>query len=674
MGDPLPISWTSFRGRNGWEPPFAVPDDMGTDAVNVRFVDGGLCKRRPGTAVIATSGDAFDSVAYLAKWVPSTGLANAKLLLVSLNDATIKILSLTTAFAATNLTLTDNVTATYQKAARAVQLNGKLFVAYKSGVNRLHVFDPTVDATKIVRTGLKPTVAPTVANTGGGTYAATPRWYKQQMRTKVGAAVIRQSELSAAVAFTPSGAGTAARVTRGAFPGETETHWVVFGAADSIDGPYYNLSGDIAIGTTTYDDSVVPANYNLNDAAPLAGAYLCFPSVKFLCSDKRRLLGLGVWESAAGDSLTPVPGRVYYSPVIGASDIADDERIEDTIDAEGWIDLAPGGGGSEDRGLAGPINNEIIAFQSKGVYRLLLTGQVGAPVARYDVSTKIGALSDTSCILAEDESGAPCVYFLDPTDGPRRIAVGGQMQWLGRDVADLWRTLNKDFVGAWGEYDSTNKEIVWYVATGSATAPNLILYFSIPHGESQGYIVRKGWAQWTGNAASFLTGVMFPKSAGNEEVLIGGGDHKVLARFLDTRTHDFGFNSGAPNTPVDDPTDTTDRTAYYAAYGISKAYLQLGGTWRKKRLTEAYLLAAASSGAQITQTLRADFGLINTQTSAVSLTATGSETRTRQRFENADLGDWIAIQIQLGDAGDVTNTPAWQLDRYDALIEDTDAR
>jgi hypothetical protein len=112
----------------------------------------------------------------------------------------------------------------------------------------------------------------------------------------------------------------------------------------------------------------------------------------------------------------------------------------------------------------------------------------------------------------------------------------------------------------------------------------------------------------------------------------------------------------------------SDPLAYYPAYITSKAHLLGPGLARKKRTTESYLLAAVSTGAVITQTLTRDFGA-DAVTDTVTLTAVGTEARTRKRFEGTDVADWVALQITLGDDGTTASTPAWRLDRWDGLAE-----
>ena len=111
-----------------------------------------------------------------------------------------------------------------------------------------------------------------------------------------------------------------------------------------------------------------------------------------------------------------------------------------------------------------------------------------------------------------------------------------------------------------------------------------------------------------------------------------------------------------------------DPLAYYPASITSRAYLLAPGGARKKRATEAYLLAAVSAGAVITQTLTRDWGA-ETFTDVASLAPVAQESRTRQRFEATDVADWIALQVTLGDDGSIAGTPTWRLDRWDGLAE-----
>ena len=113
---------------------------------------------------------------------------------------------------------------------------------------------------------------------------------------------------------------------------------------------------------------------------------------------------------------------------------------------------------------------------------------------------------------------------------------------------------------------------------------------------------------------------------------------------------------------------TSDATAYFSAYIISRAHVMPPSGTRKKRATESYLMAKCSA-ATITQTLIRDWGADEHEATA-SIAAEGTETRCRRRFEATDVADWVAIQIKLGDVGgEPDTTPIWRLDRFDGLAE-----
>lgn len=139
--------------------------------------------------------------------------------------------------------------------------------------------------------------AATVANTGAGAYAATLRYYKVQWYTVAAGVVTAQSELGAVVSFTPSGTGTAARVTRPGITSTAITHWQVYGSANGT--TFVAISSQIAIATTTYDDSVAPGSYS--GASPLtAGAYTTELGQLRLTTDDNPFTQLSLLQSGGG--------------------------------------------------------------------------------------------------------------------------------------------------------------------------------------------------------------------------------------------------------------------------------------------------------------------------------------------------------------------------------------
>jgi hypothetical protein len=650
------VTWADLLGRDGYDNPLSLPKGLGAECLNVTLQKGTLGSKRPGSTAVSLTGDSFTGVNHLATYIPGQDPTAAELWIVSA-DATPKVLRVTSAAAAA-LSLKDAI-ATSPQITSFASLNGKLYVAYDSTVNRLHVYNPAESTTAVRRAGLPAPAAPSVANTGSGAYTATQRWYCVAWRAKVSGVIVREGPYSTATAFTPSGSGTAARVTEPTAASEGETHWVLYASADSADGPFYEIA-ETVVATTTYDDSAAPSTYNVNAAAPVVGAQYPFPSVKYLLSDGTRLFGLGVWESSAGTSVAPVSGRLYWTPPYQASSGHgdDDERFQDTATQADWLNLNINAGG-QDRGLAGPINNVIFAFQSKGIDMILSTGQATAPFKRVNLSREYGSVSNDSTVVAPDEAGNLWVYFLDPAHGPCRVGLGGQIQRLDKDVSDLWADVNlsASTVVAWGAYDPANRRIYWEVATGSSNTPDRALVFHIPLAAGSvgptfaiGQDVRGGWATWTGAVATGRHGVMFASaltaSRPLTEVLYFGNATQNLAKLDASATADY---------------DTTTFQGY-----VTSGAFTLGPEAHRNRLLDAYLSAAVSSGATIQETITKDWGA-ETLTDTVSLTAAGSETYVRPRLEGTDLADLIVFQVRLGDAAAVAK--AWTLVEWVAVVE-----
>ena len=631
----------------------AIPEDMGAEALNVSLRSGELGRKRPASTAVTLSGDSFSGTNHLARFVPGQDESAAELFIVS-NDGTTKILRVASAATAANLTLTDNV-ATKPQDVSTVTLNNKLFIAYDSTVNRLHVFAPNESTTTVRRVGLAPpAAAPSVADQGSGTYFPTSRYYRVRYRVKSGSTILRQSEPSAQVAFTPNGTSTSARVTKPASVSEGETHWVLEAAAEEA-GPFYEIA-ETVVGTTTYDDTALVATYDENEASATLGGYYPFPACKYILGDGVRLYGLGVWESAAGDSVAPIAGRLYFTPATRTTTINDDdERVQDTLEQSDWIDLNISGGGT-DRGLAGPINGRIYAFQSRGVFMIVPTGDATQPIRRVPISDQYGAVSHHSLVVAEDEAGAPALYFLDPQDGPRRIGLGADVQWLGKDVKDIWDTVNLSAttVVAWGLYDPTNKQVKWWVSTGASNEPDTMIVHHVTLGRTYATgEVRYGMAKWTGNLAAARHGVMFASTLAATRPLTNvpyaGNTTTALFRQDGAGTQDHG-------------------TSNFQGYVQSKAF-QWGPLARRTRLTEAYIAAKAQSATSIRHRVITDWSAENRDVT-VSLAASGTETRVRPRVEGLDVTGAITVQIELGDSA-AANTQ-WTLDRWYAVIETQD--
>lgn len=642
------VSWTHNRGRNGWDNPLDVAMDRSVESVNVHFYNGGLGTKRGGT--IAITEDVTARHYALFEYIPGQDQSHAELWMIATdtngNSRIFRCTSGTsTAATLTSQTRKDDVASEPHDASSAV-LNGKLYLAYDSTVNRLHVFDPNNASTNTVRrAGLAPFAsAGTVADADVGAYPATLRYYKLRVAEQQSSEVIRRSEANASVSFTPSGSGNAARITRPTTVNEGETHWEVWGSTDNT--TFYGPIASVVIGTTTYDDTSTPGDWATTyDAEPVAGFHTPWPSVKSLATDGKRLLGFGVWETSAGDSVTPKSGRVYFSPVLDSSSTHDDERLSNTTTIQGFIDVARNTG-AVDRGLTPrPVNNVFYAFQSVGIYGLIPTESATAPYRRVVMSSERGAVNWQSIVMGQDRFGNPCAYFLDPILGPHIIGGSEGLKWCGKDVKDVWDTVNKDAgdVTAFGLWYQDRNQIKFWVATGSSDDPDTILALDVTEmrPDEQGDL-RGGWSVYTGTYADARCGVMFSNTLASSRSRVRvpyvalNPNQTTLLRYDETATDDNG----------------TEFQGYVTSPVLAQESFDL-------ELQKSYLAATAADGVSIQQSLVRNFGDETNRTSVVTLAAENSETVVFRKFEDAAMQDAWAFQVTLGDPD--ANTSQWTL-------------
>jgi hypothetical protein len=646
MGTPIAAEITALRGRNGWDSPLDVPEDIATEMRNMHRYAGALGCKRAGSTSQAIVG--LTEVNALYRFQDAADPDHVHLVAVD-NSATNKILWLSNSTALwTSLTLADAVQANDTEFSWA-SVNGKLYIAYNSAVNRLHVWDFAVDLTTVRRTGLGTPAAPTAANTGAGAYAAVLRYYAVAFTEQVAGVTTRRSNVSASVSFTPSGAGTAARVTKPATLSESETHWELYGSTDNV---LFYLLSTAAVGTTTQDDSALTTTYANNTAAASAGTYTDWPSVKYLATDGNRLLGYGVWENTVGGSaVTAKNGRVYFSPVIDTTGTNDEERVSNTTSIKGYIDITRNST-SVDRGISpAPLNNAFYVFQDKGIAMLVPTEAPEQPYRRIVLSSQLGAVSNESLVMGEDEVGRPCLYFLDPEFGPYRVGSDG-FQRVGKDVQDVWDTVNlaASVKVAWGLYYKSLNLVIWAIATGSSNEPDTMLVFDVTEGrltDQDG--IRNGWFVWDGDFAAARCGAMFSATVADPV------PRKLVPYVGKTKLLRY------------DTTASLDDTTAFRAYVTSRA--MTGTLWpSNKSVARTYLLATARPGVTIQQGWVRNFGDEVNRTEAVTLTPAGSETRLLRKFASPELQEAFAFQVQLGDAAAVAS--GWTFERWWAQVDE----
>jgi hypothetical protein len=529
MADDIII--TNLRGgRNGIDSPLEVPENQCVDARNVDWSDGPLGRKRPGSVEVATTGgtDFLDYLASMYRHVPEGNGELAELWAVD-SAGTVKRLAGGSTWA--DVTLDEPILDNFQK-VNFCSLNGKLFIAYNSGTDRLHVYDPDLDLVRVV--GLAaPTNAPTVANTGAGTYAATLRYYRVRAIQWDGVTVIRRSEPSAVVSFTPSGAGTAARITQPTqMPDEHETHWEVEVSLDNaiwfVLAGVEGLDDPIAIATTTYDDDTPTDDYLDLETSEEVGLYDLPPAAKYLTTDGNRLIMAGSWEAPSLASLGGEQSRIWFTAVLGALDHGDDERVINTDAIKGWVDLNEKDGG-DITGLSLPIHGIIYAFKYEHVWKGAPTGDPEAPYIFRNITRAVGCIEHKTIVLVENTEGSPVVAFLSRL-GAYRVSVNGGLEYMMRDMEDVWygsnnfptkMNLHASLMPAHGLYYADLRQIWWYIAvtdmeTGiGMDSPEMKLMVDVRCQTIRDeFGVRGGWARHDGQSCKAVCAAQFANTLG----------------------------------------------------------------------------------------------------------------------------------------------------------------
>ena len=550
------------RGINQIDPPIATgpSDQFLEDARNIEFHAGGVCKKRQGSA--EPNGLTYSATAgkIASLFRHTTGADEAASELWYLTDGGGIGRMVISALTASNITPGDNLTTSSVQHGTAVSLNGKLFVAARTTQDRLHVWD----GASYRRVGIKPTAtAPTTATAAGA--ITDTRRYRVTYIKKTGSTIDLRSEPSSETGNVAL-AGNKCTVTKNASPGESETHWELWASSiDSNYGTWYKI-GEAVVATTTIDDTLDDITAATGLVAQYLGENTLFPSAKFLCTDENRLLAAGAWEDGT------LASRVWFSSVLGASDIGDDERTPNSIGANQkfYVDVGRGIDGGI-TGMAGPLADAIYVFKTSSVWKLIKTGVATNPYRVVNVHRNIGAINHKSIVLGEDEGGQPAIYFLSRR-GAYRISTAG-LEYLGADIETTFQTINldADTVVAHGVYHHKKHQVWWWIATGDSDTPDTVLVYDTMRGVATSAGVRGGWTVYDGKLTNALCSVMYSKDLG------------VTNASYDLRPY-FGrsdVNNKLIQADADDAYSDYDSVGYNS-YFRTRAYV-LGGT--DKRVT-----------------------------------------------------------------------------------------
>lgn len=637
-----PENWITItdltRGRNGADPPHAIAEGECTDAVNVDWYKAPLGRKRGGSTALSMTGSTFTgTVSSLGRHIPTSDATAAELW--GSDDAATPIINRLaggTTWAAP--TLKDNPTGNGWDFSYASS-GGKNFIAYKSAVNRLHCWDGST----VRRTGLPQPAVPTVANTGAGTYAAIRRYYRIRWTKQVAGITTTRSEPSTSVVFTPSGTGTAARVTQSSVPGEAETHWEV---EVSLDNANFFVLSAVAIATTTYDDSAATSSYSANTVSPTIGLYTAQPSYRFIAVDQNRLLGFGSYTS------TDKQNRVEISDIVGGLNISDNERVP----LGSYVDLDENDSGAA-VGLMGPVLGAYFAFKETQTWKLTPSGNPTNPYTQTAISKTIGAAGPNSMCVGEDEFGNPCIYWVS-FRGIYRYGSNG-LEFIGGGVADMiigptsTINLSASKVIAHCKYHTLRRQVWFWISVGSENEPqSTVLVYSV--GRYGGFLAptsgqqSSGWSRFNGPVSKARASVVFAATVG-------------ASMSRDTRIY-IAQSNAVNSVWKTDSAALDDAGTAFQAYVTSKAYAPWRHTMQGATINRSFIMATAASGVIITQTLNGDFG-DQTSSDTVNLTPGGSETRVIRRFTDCRMADCNYLQFTWGDATAVAN--AWQLEQSD---------
>src|SRR5580765_5808228 len=123
--------WLVCLGRNGWDHPLAIPDDMAAEVENLELIETGLGQKRRGSVLVTASGASMFGAASLYNFIPEQDLAQAELWVVERSSPP-KMFRIP-AGAAIVATSPDAITSPAQK-TNFCTFHGKLYIAYGSGV------------------------------------------------------------------------------------------------------------------------------------------------------------------------------------------------------------------------------------------------------------------------------------------------------------------------------------------------------------------------------------------------------------------------------------------------------------------------------------------------------------------------------------------------------------
>lgn len=614
---------SSLRGgQNDTDPAIALADDQCVLAQNVEFIDSMLGDRRKGTTAVDLPAflSGKDRVTFLHRHLPTSDETASELWALGVTGTTTASLGHKTSTWQTEVTISDTPTLTgfSQYRWQAASIHGKIHFAYDSDQDRLHVWD----GTSMRRSGVAEPAAPTAANQGAGAIQAV-RYYRVRYTEQVSGTTVRRSEPSDTLSFDPLNAG-AVRVTKPASISEGETHWELEASTDNVN--FYLLATTV-VGTTTYDDSTADgAGYSSGTLSEDTGDYALIPSARYLTVDDDRLIWAGSWENDAYAS------RVGWTPVFRADGVGNDERFETDTDPFKDLDTYEHG---PITGISDPVLGGIWVFKQHAIYKLTRTG---LRINAYDqdkYTEAVGAIHG-SVVTGVDETGQPCVYFLDHEQGPCRIGIGG-IKRCGEDIRKTWETLSIDAtaVATNSLFFPANKQVYWNLAVSGGNTPTKRIVLHTDKSRTFEDGIRKGWTVWTGNISKALCMCLYAENINDNTTR-----SRKLVPFIGLEGLGLVHRC---NTGI------ADNGVAFEGKITTKPYW-LKSVLQKFTVHAAALIGKAVSSASMDVKCIRDFGIETTSTvSNVSFTPEGSETDVIKFLDDLKGAELRVAQFQFVD-------------------------
>lgn len=641
---PKPLAIAGILGRNGSDSLFFIPDHQCREAYNIDWFRSSLGRKRGGAAAIATAGGtAFaNGVQSLFRFVPSSDETAAEFWAV---DGSSRFHRLAGSAVWADPTVVDAISSNPQEIA-GKSFNGKMYFAYDTVHNRLHCWDPATNSIRRVGLDLPPT--PTLGAPSGGAVTDT-RKYRVAWTVQSGGVTIRRSNLSVATASQALVAQQVV-VTRGTLPNEGETHWELYAASGTFSD--YRLIATTAVGTTTATDNTTPLPTTVS---PAEGANTPPPSAKYIVADDARIIMAGAYEAATNpeNAAAPKNNRVWWTSILGASDVGDDERVSLTGTINNYADLE-----EAITGISDPLQivsaassslerGSFYVFSYRSQWKFVGTGDSTAPYLKFKVSGGAGCIFHKSIVMCEDEAGNPAIMWAAATS-IMRISVNGQ-QKCGEDLVDLWATINLDAtIPVHGVYYPALNQVWFHIATGSNLFPNKRVIFDTRLGVVTGVGgLRQGWAVHEGESTNAYCSCMFSATIG-----------ATMARSLKPY---IGYTTTTAIWRCD-TADLDDGGTAFQAYLDTKSYIPWGIGTKGGIREECVLFATPVNGGVIQLTLYRDDG-VEALVSKVDLTDrsdSAAALKVGKKAEGSRLSDSFSFRARLGDSQ--AERTSWNLD------------